>query len=213
VKDVRVETAAPRAVPSALPPVKDTQLGARLRELRESSGMSLRALAKALGITPSAVSQIELGSKQPSVNRLIAIVNALGVPLSDVFDAAGSAGAGDASPSGHVLTRRAQVPPVLLDDGVLFRRLSPGHVEGIDFFESTYPPLSKASAQHDLLRHEGFEVGTVTLGELTIEFASEVTVLGPGDSITFPCTDPHFIHNASADETAVATWLIVNPGR
>ena len=42
-------------------------LGARLRELRTASGVSLRALAARLGISPSAVSQIERGVMRPSV--------------------------------------------------------------------------------------------------------------------------------------------------
>ena len=190
----------------------DPRLGARLRELREASGRSLRSLAKELGITPSAVSQIERGLMQPSVNRLIAMVSALDVPLSEVFEAAGSATVPlPVDRVGRVLTRQSQVPPALLDDGVVFRRLSPGPVAGIDFFESVYPPLSKASTQNSLLRHEGFEVGTVTSGELTIEFENETMVLAPGDSITFPCTDPHHIHNASRTTPAVATWLIVHP--
>ena len=74
-------------------------LGARLRELRTASGVSLRALAARLGISPSAVSQIERGVMRPSVSRLIAYVGAIGVPLSAVFETGiekppeGSAGA------------------------------------------------------------------------------------------------------------------------
>src|SRR3569833_753494 len=63
------------------------ELGARLRELRLQSGTSLRALARELGISASAVSQIERGVMRPSVSRLIAFVSALGVPLSAVFAA------------------------------------------------------------------------------------------------------------------------------
>src|ERR1700742_3742738 len=61
-------------------------LGARLRELRTGAGVSLRALAGRLGISPSAVSQMERGVMRPSVSRLIAYVGAIGVPLSAVFE-------------------------------------------------------------------------------------------------------------------------------
>src|ERR1700760_2709136 len=61
-------------------------LGARLRELRTGAGVSLRALAARLGISPSAVSQIERGVMRPSVSRLIGYVGAIGVPLSAVFE-------------------------------------------------------------------------------------------------------------------------------
>ncbi|MCM6762323.1 helix-turn-helix domain-containing protein [Rathayibacter sp. ZW T2_19] len=179
------------------------RLGARLRELRLASGMSLRALARELGISASAVSQIERGSMQPSVGRLIAVVGALGVPLSAVFDE-------PAPPSvATAVVRAGEVAPVTLDGGVLFRRLAPRSVEAVDFFESTYPPGSTSTAHRRFLRHDGFEVGTVTLGELTVEFEDETVVLAAGDGITFPCERPHRMVNRG-ESTAVATWLIVH---
>jgi mannose-6-phosphate isomerase-like protein (cupin superfamily) len=88
--------------------------------------------------------------------------------------------------------------------------LSPGAIDGIDFFESIYPPLSRASSQNALLKHEGYEVGTIVTGQLTVEFENESVLLSSGDSITFLCSDPHLIRNASEETTAVATWLIVH---
>jgi transcriptional regulator with XRE-family HTH domain len=213
-------------------------LGARLRELRTASGVSLRALAARLGISPSAVSQIERGVMRPSVSRLIAYVGALGVPLSAVFEtgiekapegsagaraaeysAAGYSGTPDgaaqkpAAPGGQyqfAIRRSWEVAPLKLGGGVTFRRLSPVPTPGVEFFESAYPPNSMSNAHGELLRHEGYEVGTVTAGELTVEFDTDVVTLAAGDSITFPCSRPHLISNRSPLVTAVATWLIVN---
>lgn len=199
-------------------------LGTRLRELREGTGVSLRALAARLGISPSAVSQIERGVMRPSVSRLIAYVGAIGVPLSAVFETGlekapeGSAGAraaaeSAAAPAGFqfAIRRSWEVAPILLGGGVTFRRLSPVPTKGVEFFESVYPPSSMSNAHGELLRHEGYEVGTVTAGELTIDFDTDVVTLAAGDSITFPCSRPHLISNRSATATAIATWLIVNP--
>jgi transcriptional regulator with XRE-family HTH domain len=216
-------------------------LGARLRELRTGSGVSLRALAGRLGISPSAVSQIERGVMRPSVSRLIAYVGAIGVPLSAVFetgiekapegsagaraaeysaaqrgtapDGAGPAPAAGASGTGQyqfAIRRSWEVAPIRLGGGVTFRRLSPVPTPGVEFFESTYPPNSMSNAHGELLRHEGYEVGTVTAGELTVDFDTDVVTLGAGDSITYPCSRPHLIANRSPLVTAVATWLIVN---
>jgi transcriptional regulator with XRE-family HTH domain len=218
-------------------------LGARLRELRTASGVSLRALAARLGISASAVSQIERGVMRPSVSRLIAYVGAIGVPLSAVFEtgiekapegSAGSRAAGHgsgphgaadhgadygsgrepAAPAGEfqfAIRRSWEVAPLKLGGGVTFRRLSPVPTPGAEFFESAYPPNSMSNAHGELLRHEGYEVGTVTAGELTVEFDTDVVTLAAGDSITFPCSRPHLISNRSPQVTAVATWLIVNP--
>jgi transcriptional regulator with XRE-family HTH domain len=199
-------------------------LGARLRELRTGAGVSLRALAGRLGISPSAVSQIERGVMRPSVSRLIAYVGAIGVPLSAVFEAGAEKPAEGSAPARAVVEardgdqyqfaiRRAwEVAPIQLGGGVTFRRLSPVPTAGVEFFESAYPPGSMSNAHGELLRHEGYEVGTVTAGELTVDFDTDVVTLAAGDSITFPCSRPHLISNRSATVTAVATWLIVNPG-
>ncbi|MFF3443165.1 helix-turn-helix domain-containing protein [Streptosporangium sp. NPDC002721] len=194
--------------------ITNEHLGRRLRELRLRSGMSLRALARELGISPSAVSQIELGTMRPSVSRLIAFVSAIGVPLAAVFDTAEAAGAepaGPAAPAGRFAIRRSwEVAPILLSGGITFRRLSPAPSPDVEFFESTYPPGSISNAHGHFLKHDGYEVGTVTRGELTVDFESEVVTLAEGDSITFPCSRPHIIGNRSETVTAVATWLIVH---
>ena len=192
-------------------------LGARLRELRTGAGVSLRALASRLGISPSAVSQIERGVMRPSVSRLIAYVGAIEVPLSAVFETGiekapeGSAGARAAEQHQFAIRRSWEVAPIRLGGGVTFRRLSPVPTPGVEFFESVYPPNSMSNAHGELLRHEGYEVGTVTAGELTVDFDTDVVTLAAGDSITFPCSRPHLIANRSLLVTAVATWLIVNP--
>ncbi|RBM04872.1 transcriptional regulator [Streptomyces sp. PT12] len=215
------ETGAPEPGRAEVEAVSNERLGARLRELRLGSGKSLRALARELGISASAVSQIERGALRPSVSRLIAIVTALDVPLAAVFDAsaketdagaATAAGAGaDGGEPGPVVIRRSwEVAPVFLDGGVVFRRLSPAPVPDVEFFESTYPPGSVSNAHRQFLKHEGHEVGTVTQGELTIEFDAETVTLRAGDSITYPCRRPHIISNRSPTATAVATWLIIH---
>jgi mannose-6-phosphate isomerase-like protein (cupin superfamily)/DNA-binding XRE family transcriptional regulator len=189
-------------------------LGARLRELRVARGLSLRSVAARLDISPSAVSQLERGARRPSVSRLLTIVQVLGVPLADVFASeapAAPGGTGAAPPRGIVVQRADESSPVVLGGGVVFRRLSPGHLRGVDFFESTYPPGASATGVNDLVTHEGYEVGTVVSGELTIEFPDERIVVRAGDSVTFPCDVPHRLGN-DGDTDAVATWLIVHPG-
>lgn len=201
--------------------ISSESLGLRLRELRLRSGKSLRALARELGISASAVSQIELGAMRPSVSRLIAYVSALDVPLAAVFDTdeppvvPGTPGAFEER---FAIRRSWEVDPILLDGGVTFRRLSPAPTSEAEFFESVYPPGSNSNAHGQFLKHEGYEVGTVTQGELTIEFGSlagaeaetETVTLAAGDSITYPCRRPHIIGNRSSSVTAIATWLIIH---
>ena len=61
----------------------DFEVGQRLRDLRATRGLSLRALAEASGVTASALSQIENGKNSPSVSTLKKILTALGTTLGE----------------------------------------------------------------------------------------------------------------------------------
>lgn len=190
-------------------------VGPRIREIRRQRGLTVRELGARLGISGSAVSQIEREVLRPSVSRLIEIANALDAPLAAFFDAEGDpkpeTSRFDRLPgTGFTLMRGDQSRPIALTGGVLFRRLSPSSVAGLDFFESTYPPGATAAPDDERFRHEGYETGTVIEGELTIEFERERVVLAKGDSIGYPCETPHRIVNLSGAPT-VAVWLILHP--
>ena len=187
-------------------------VGARLRELRVARGMSARALAAELGISPSAVSQIERGVLQPSIARLIAITDALDVPLADVFGAADDRETADDAHHGFALQRAGHAIEVVLEGGVTFRRISPGRSPGVDYFVTTYPPGATAHPEDGLFRHDGYEIGTVLSGELTIDFDDERVTLRAGDVISYPCSVPHLLHNTGTQDV-VAQWLIVHAGR
>src|SRR4051794_3467380 len=60
-------------------------VGQELRARRTAKGLSLRALARRLEISPSALSQIETGKSRPSVSTLYAIVSELGMSLDELF--------------------------------------------------------------------------------------------------------------------------------
>ena len=60
-------------------------VGGRLRVLREERGLSIRALARASGISANALSVIERGKSSPSVSTLYKVTDALGVPITSLF--------------------------------------------------------------------------------------------------------------------------------
>lgn len=60
-------------------------MGPRLREARVATGFSLRQFASRVGISSSALSQIETGKSAPSVNTLYSIVSELGLSLDQLF--------------------------------------------------------------------------------------------------------------------------------
>jgi transcriptional regulator with XRE-family HTH domain len=60
-------------------------LGIRLKRVRERSGMSLREVARQLGVSPSFVSQLENGKSQPSVATLYSLAQLLEVSIDELF--------------------------------------------------------------------------------------------------------------------------------
>jgi DNA-binding XRE family transcriptional regulator/quercetin dioxygenase-like cupin family protein len=73
-------------------PAAVLRIGGRIRAERVRRGISLRSLARSVGLSPSLISQIETGKCQPSVSTLYAITTALGVSVQDVFGEAGADG-------------------------------------------------------------------------------------------------------------------------
>src|SRR5215471_21435137 len=78
-------------------------LGRRIREERVRQGMSLRGLAREVGVSASMISQIETTKSQPSVSTLYAITSALEVSIEDLF-----AVSDDAEPGALPRSRAAQ---------------------------------------------------------------------------------------------------------
>jgi transcriptional regulator with XRE-family HTH domain len=61
-------------------------LGLQLRTARQKSGMTLRELARKLGVSPSFLSQIENGKSQPSVATLYSMAQTLDVSIDHLFE-------------------------------------------------------------------------------------------------------------------------------
>jgi len=199
-----------------VPPV-----GARIREARLERGVSLRALAREVGVSASLVSQIETGKSQPSVSTLYAITTVLGISVESLFEAREAALTVDGAAVVHSLAAFAADPgrrigPLVtpgvrevleLDSGVVWERL--GHVPGVDvdFLQVTYRPGGSSSTSGGLMRHTGTEYGYLTSGELVLTLGFDDHVLRPGDAVCFESTTPHRYRN-DGDEPAVGVWYV-----
>lgn len=61
-------------------------VGARIREIREAQGLSLRKLALMVGMDHGTLSKVENGKLNPSLNALTRICGGLGIDLFELFD-------------------------------------------------------------------------------------------------------------------------------
>jgi len=183
-------------------------LGSRLRAERLGQGIGLREMARRLGISASALSQIETGKAQPSVSKLFDIVNLLGVSVDGLLSDAPRV----LVPRGHEgffsLQRSGDHETLELESGVLWSRLTAGSFPGVEYLRVTYQPGACSSGEGSFMRHAGQEFGYLLSGRLLVEVGFDRHELGPGDSISFPATTPHRLSN-DGDEPAHAVWCIL----
>lgn len=194
-------------------------IGKRLRAQREAAGLSLRELARNVGVTPSLISQIENGKTTPSVGTLYSIVLELGVSLDELFDMP-NAGLGNpgGSKSPHELQWEAPSEgPVLrahnrlvltLDTGVRWERLTASADPRVDFLFVVYPPGGESCPADSLMTHSGFEYGIVLDGALGATVGEDDYELAGGDSIAFDSRTPHRLW-AIGPDSATAIWTVV----
>lgn len=69
-------------------------LGARIRRHRQQAGLSQADLGEKLGVSYQQVQKYERGANRVSVETLVRLAKALGLPLSSFVDADGGAGKG-----------------------------------------------------------------------------------------------------------------------
>jgi transcriptional regulator with XRE-family HTH domain len=197
------------------------EVGPRLRERREERGLSLRELARRLGISPSAVSQIETGKSQPSVSTLYAIVTELDMSLDELFSgepgeerateaeavAAGDSPKVETAEEGHHVQRAATRQAIDLESGVRWERLTSHADPETDFLYVVYDVGGSSSQNDQFIRHAGREYGRVLRGTLEVTVGFDRYELGPGDSISFDSTVPHRLRNAGS-EPAHGVWFV-----
>jgi transcriptional regulator with XRE-family HTH domain len=174
-------------------------IGRRIREAREGSGLTLRVVADATGLSTSMLSLVERGRTSPSVGTLVAICDALDIPMASLFSGVDDPGAvlisaeHTISHSAEGLTRR-----IILDD----------RQHGIELSEHVYAP---GSASADVpMHHSGEEIGIVIDGRLDVEVNGTLYQLSAGDAVHFSSSAPHRFENR-ARRTTRTIWINIHP--
>jgi len=80
-----------------LPTTTDRAVGQRIRSLRRAAGMTLSDLGEAVGVSGVQFQRYETGASRLAASRLLAICDALGVPIDTLIEEAVPARAGGSS--------------------------------------------------------------------------------------------------------------------
>jgi transcriptional regulator with XRE-family HTH domain len=173
-------------------PASATELvGKRLRELRRSRGISLRALAEKSGLSANTLSLLENGKTSPSVSTLKAIAIALETPINTFFETI------DLSQP-VTFSRHDRLNTVETDK---WQMANLGVAEGMRPVIVRFEPLSDSGPQR--LVREAKEFIYCLTGQLEYTIAGKIYTLEPGDSLFFTAKLPHSWRNP-LEETSTA---------
>jgi transcriptional regulator with XRE-family HTH domain len=196
--------------PPELP--RHSQIGERLREARQSQGLTARDVAKRIGVSPSLISQIERDKVNPSVSTLWGLVTVLGLTMSELFSEVGGPQRGPstslAAPPAGPLTADGSRAIVNLASGVRWERLTAETDSLVEFLFVVYPAGAASCAEDSLVRHGGKEYGYIISGRLGVRIGFDEYELGPGMALSFDSSSPHRLW-AIGDEDAEAIWVVV----
>ena len=150
-------------------------VGPRLRTLRRQRDITLSALAQSTGISVSTLSRLENGQRKPTLEQLLPLARAYGVPLDDLV---GGPATGD--PRVHLRPVQRHGMTVV----PLTRR--PGGIQAYKLII----PVRRCTP--DPRVHEGYEWLYILDGELRLVLGDRDVVLRPGEAAEFDTRVPHW---------------------
>lgn len=174
-----------------------TTLGYRLKQLRLSKRMSLRALAENSGLSHPFISSIEKNTGNPSVSSLKRILDVLDITLSDFF--------ADKISVERVAFYKANELVELADGKQLSYRQVGANLKDAKMMvlHERYAP--GASTGEDTYHHFAEEGGVVVAGRILITVGDKSQVLEVGDAYYFDSTLPHKMDNIFEEECIIVS--------
>jgi transcriptional regulator with XRE-family HTH domain len=168
-------------------PDDSAELGRTVRAQRERRHLTMASLARMVGVSAAAISQIESGAVQPSVATLRRLAASLEIPVFRLFLPVDAEAV-------SVVRRDSRVTIGRPSSGARFELLSPSMHGQLEVMEVLIDP-GQASAP-ETLSHGGEECLVILTGRGALEFGDSVIDLRAGDAATFQGTLPHRLRNA-----------------
>ncbi|MFJ5229998.1 helix-turn-helix domain-containing protein [Kitasatospora sp. NPDC088391] len=176
-------------------------LGARLRERRSSSRLTLEAAAARVGLSPAYLSRLETGRRQPSLPVLLGLARAYGTSVAELL--------GEQPGEPDPVIRGGVIEPGRAG-GWGYRRAG-AQGRAMQALRVHVPP----SVQDAVVRvHPGEEWLFVTEGRMRLTLGERVHLLAEGDSAHFDSLTPHCIaaDSASGLDLIFVHTLMQSPG-
>ena len=176
-------------------------VGSRIRELRERSDLSLRALAEMCNVSPNTVSLIERGLSSPSVDTLQRLASGLGVSIAAFFETGEPPARLVLTPSANRARSRAP--------GTTIEHLGSGLADhAFASFLITMEPGTSTNTTP--IEHSGAEWVYCLAGLIAYEVEGKEYHLTTGDSLLFDASLPHRWQNPGPEQAQML--LILDAG-
>ena len=179
----------------------EAAIGVQVRQIRQSSGLTIADLAKTSGVSVGMVSKIENGQTSASLGTLQALANALNVPISILFQRFDEQRDATHVKAGEGLTidRRGT------RSGHVYQLL--GHsLRSTLQVEPYLITLAEDAEPFSACQHPGHEFIYLLSGRVTYRHGERLYELGPGDSLFF---DAVALHGPEILHELPATYLSI----
>jgi transcriptional regulator with XRE-family HTH domain len=192
----RAEREPSRGAPAD--PLSPSVIGARVKALREASGLSLRDLAARTGVSAPMLSQVERGETSPTLTVAARIASGLELQLSQLLrlDEAGSVTVVRASQRQRGGSARR---------GHRFEVMTAGQPgQRAELSRHTLAPGGATGAADDPPMHEpgSRETALVEQGAVVLVCDGQRHKLAEGDCVTFDADLPHHFENPTDADAA-----------
>ena len=177
-------------------------LGAELRSLRKSRGLTLCDFAAPVGKSVGWLSQVEPDLSELSIYDLRELAKASNIPISMLF------GQAKAAPheAGFIVRKGARRPIGSTEAGLVEELLSPDLTDDFKVVHSTFKPGAKS--EHAVTRPTQ-EVGYLISGKLDLIILEKRFTINPGDS--FRIRGQPFQYENPYAIPAIVIWVIAPP--
>jgi len=170
--------------------IMSIDVGARLRSVRTTFGLSQRELARRAGVTNGLISLIEQNRVSPSISSLKKVLDGVPMSLAEFFTLDLS-DAPQAFFGTNELVERGNAEVSLR----LVAAQRPGRQ--LTVLHERY--AAGAATAEEMLAHRGEEAGVVIRGRIELTVGGATRVLGPGEAYYFASQLPHRFRNGGRE--------------
>jgi transcriptional regulator with XRE-family HTH domain len=167
-------------------PYDPAGLGTTVRAMREQRQLTIASVARKVGVSAAAISQIESGAVQPSLSTLRKLAASLGIPVFRFFLPVESEAV-------QVVRRAERMSIDLPQPGPRYQLLTPSIHGQLEVMEVTLAPGQDSAPE--LMNHAGEECLVIVAGHGALELSDDVIDLLAGDAATFQGSIPHRLRN------------------